>query len=103
MAKCPNCEKEISFFGSFLSTITHNFLRNLFRTYKKICACPYCGSEYVISTGSNLIPSLCFIAIYIPLVLLLKDSKDWIKAGIFPVLLIVYSYIWWKFVKLEKF
>jgi hypothetical protein len=101
MAKCSNCDGEISFMSFFLSGFT-NYRVNFFRSKcNPIVTCKHCGTENVQETMSVLIGvAALFVSGLIVVMLSIRighdDGSRSYLIYTFLVLLVV-QYVWWRF------
>ena len=101
MAKCPNCDSEISYLSYFLSGFT-NFRVNVFRSkLNPVVTCKHCGCENVQESMSVLGAVIVMFAAGAVIVMLViktshnNDSKSWLMYAV-PFIFLV-QYVWWKF------
>jgi hypothetical protein len=101
MAKCSNCDSEISYLSYGLSGFT-NFRVNFFRSKcNPVVICKHCGCENVQESMSVLGGVMVLFAGGVVIFVLARrtgynpDSRFWLMSAL-PFLFLL-QYVWWKF------
>jgi hypothetical protein len=101
MAKCSNCDSEISYLSYLLSGFT-NFRVNFYRSKcNPLVTCKHCGCENVQESMSVLGAVIVMFAAGAVIVMLAiktshnNHSKSWLMYAV-PFIFLV-QYVWWKF------